>query len=609
MNPIEHLNLHMEFIDDSQPRQWQRYYEPVDTLSDGLPAPILGLMLLIWQFREADLQKSFPLDTVASRLDFLMWCVSHGRHEYVALAEAKTYWEDLSKKAEISVSFIETDPLHAISKFMLLLKEARQDLPFDLAKPMGRAQFVLWYLTHGCDEAGVRNIPIPEWQKDYFFSPSEMAGLNCIQKLVYDARQDLQDTFTLPEMKEEYLVWYEEKFMTSTIKSQLQLSETDITPHILPELSQGVNVIGYAFGQLGIGEDARMATKSLVSAGIATALINFPPGNDIPQNDISMSAYVCDEIKYDINIFSLTALETGRYFAENGSRHFSSTFNIGYWPWELEEWPREWQHLYSLVDEVWASSMHSYKSIFSRSPIPVKLLPMAVTVPEPSVLTRSNFGLPGDATLFLFSFDLNSSAKRKNPSACLDAFLSAFPLTECPDASKVGLVIKVHPPRNYHPEWERLRSLSDTDPRVHIIESTLSREDLVALYNVCDCFISLHRAEGFGRNIAESMLLGTPVITTGYSGNLDYTNHLNSYLVDFDPVPLEDGDYPYGNGKFWANPDISQAALSMRAVVERPDEFKSIVRRAQQKIESNYNFNTVGEIYCFELNKIRRARL
>lgn len=352
-----------------------------------------------------------------------------------------------------------------------------------------------------------------------------------------------------------------------------------------------------------------MATKSLTSAGIPTALINFRPGNDVPQNDISMLEYVCEEIKHDINIFSLTALETGRYFAENGARHFSSTFNIGYWPWELEEWPHEWQHLYSLVDEVWASSMHSYKSIFSRSPIPVKLLPMAVAVPEQSALTRTNFGLPEYATLFLFSFDLNSSAKRKNPSACVDAFLSAFPLTKYPDASKVGLVIKVHPPRSYNSEWERLRSLSGIDPRIHIIERTLSREDLVALYNVCDCFISLHRAEGFGRNIAESMLLGTPVITTAYSGNLDYTNHLNSYLVDFEPIPLEDGDYTYGDGKFWANPNISHAALCMRAVVERPDEFKSIVRRAQQKIQSSYNFRTVGEIYNFELNKIRRTHL
>lgn len=188
MNPIEHLNLHMDFIDGNQPQRWHRYYEPVDTLSDGLPAPILGVMLLIWQFREADLQKSFPLDTVTSRLDFLMWCVCHGRHEYVALAEANTYWTRLSNKADIATSFTRTDPIHAISKLMLLVKQGRKDLPFDLAHRMGRAQFVLWYLTHGRDETGLSDIPMPDWQKEYFYSPSEVAGLNCIQKLVYEAR-------------------------------------------------------------------------------------------------------------------------------------------------------------------------------------------------------------------------------------------------------------------------------------------------------------------------------------------------------------------------------------------------------------------------------------
>ena len=50
----------------------------------------------------------------------------------------------------------------------------------------------------------------------------------------------------------------------------------------------------------------------------------------------------------------------------------------------------------------------------------------------------------------------------------------------------------------------------------------------------CDCYVSLHRAEGFGLTLAEAMAIGKPVIATGYSGNVDFMNDANSYLVDYE---------------------------------------------------------------------------
>lgn len=587
-------------------QRWKRYYDPVKEISKDLPAPILGVMLLIWQLRDADLQQLFPLDSIETRIGFLTWCACHGRKEYAALAEASDYWSFLASRAELPDITSETDPAYSISKFMLLIKLARRDLPFDLGRRDGRSQFVTWYLTHGREELGIDTEPLLTWQVNYFNTPSVLCGLNCLQMLVYESRPDLHAIFPLPEMNEQFIAWFKSEFANRYPFTKNQLTAT-LAPNDRPtNLSSGVNVIGYAFGQLGIGEDARMATKSLIASGTSTTLINFAPGHNIPQREFSMSEYVRDDIVYDVNMFCLTAIETGRYFAKNGCRHFLNTFNIGYWPWELEEWPEEWQHLFSLVDEVWASSMHTYKSVFSNSPVPVKHVPMAVSIPDGSKLGRKDFGLPDNGKLFLFSFDLNSSANRKNPAACVEAFLMAFPYEEYP--SSVGLVIKVHPPTDFNSEWEKLKSLRASDPRIYIIESTLDRNDLVALYKACDCFISLHRAEGFGRNLAESMLLETPVITTAYSGNLDYTNHTNAYMVNFRSILLKENDYPYGAGKFWAEPDIVQASKKMRNVVEDPEGYERIASNGRRQIELEYSFETVGARYSFELNKIRRSK-
>ena len=61
----------------------------------------------------------------------------------------------------------------------------------------------------------------------------------------------------------------------------------------------------------------------------------------------------------------------------------------------------------------------------------------------------------------------------------------------------------------------------------------------------CDCYVSLHRSEGFGLTMAEAMYFGRPVIATGYSGNLDFMTEENSYLVPHTLVEIGPDANPY----------------------------------------------------------------
>jgi glycosyltransferase involved in cell wall biosynthesis len=110
---------------------------------------------------------------------------------------------------------------------------------------------------------------------------------------------------------------------------------------------------------------------------------------------------------------------------------------------------------------------------------------------------------------------------------------------------------------------------------IHVIDRSLSTSELNGLMAGCDCYVSLHRAEGFGLTIAEAMAIGKPAIATGYSGNVDFMNSANSYLVDFTMGRVGPECEIYPPEGEWAEPSIEHAAALMRLVFERPDEARA----------------------------------
>jgi glycosyltransferase involved in cell wall biosynthesis len=136
----------------------------------------------------------------------------------------------------------------------------------------------------------------------------------------------------------------------------------------------------------------------------------------------------------------------------------------------------------------------------------------------------------------------------------------------------VGLVLKVSHPETGCASWKRIRRAAQRDPRIHLVERTMRRPELLALFNACDCFVSLHRAEGFGRGLAEALLLGKQVVATNFSGNTDFCREPRVALVRHRMIPLKPGDYMWGEGQTWAEPDIDHAAELMRSVRTHPRE-------------------------------------
>jgi len=263
----------------------------------------------------------------------------------------------------------------------------------------------------------------------------------------------------------------------------------------------GLNIIGYVRSEHGVGESSRRCATSVLAAGIPFTMYDFNVGNPSRVQDTSFEKYISETNSHRINLFHINADQIPTMVNTLGRGFLSGHYNIGFWHWELPEFPDRWSDAFSYLDEIWAPTRFVVEAVSAKSPIPVLLMPHAISIEPPLPYSRADFGLPENEFLFLMMYDMSSFQKRKNPQAVIQAFKTAFP-----DANGVKLVIKTQNSHLHPQELAELRGFLEESPGLIHIDKTLSRSEIYGLENVCDSFVSLHRSEGFGLPLAESMI-------------------------------------------------------------------------------------------------------
>jgi glycosyltransferase involved in cell wall biosynthesis len=215
---------------------------------------------------------------------------------------------------------------------------------------------------------------------------------------------------------------------------------------------------------------------------------------------------------------------------------------------------------------------------------------------------RSRFGIPEDHCVFLFMFDLHSQMHRKNPLAVIRAFAQAFRADD-----RATLVIKAIGGDVHTADLAALQAMARAR-NVILVHEAFSRAAAYGMVDLCDCFVSLHRAEGFGLGLAEAMLMGKPVIATGYSGNLDFMNNENSMLVDYQIVDIGEDRPLYTKGNFWAEPSIDHAAYWLRKVYENREDVATRAKQHQSAIRETLSLEAAGARMADRLRQIMAAR-
>ncbi|HEX5889769.1 MAG TPA: glycosyltransferase [Pyrinomonadaceae bacterium] len=363
----------------------------------------------------------------------------------------------------------------------------------------------------------------------------------------------------------------------------------------------GVNLVGYIRANMGLGTAARGLAAACDAAQIPFGVINLEHGNYGTHTDASWSHKEVADSRYDTTVVCVNPDNSFYLRTQVSPEILGNRYVIAHWYWELPEMPDEWLKEFEYVDEVWAPSNFIKDAVAKKASVPVVRVPTVVDLKRTAKFSRAQLGLPEHRFLFLAMFDTRSVLERKNPLGVLKAFKNAF---NADDAS-VGLVLKFNNPDYDQPVMRELQAELKDWQNVFVIDRLLTRDELTSLVDACDCYISLHRSEGFGLGPAEAMSLGKPAIVTNWSGSVDYMTADNCVPIDYKLVPLARDFGPYKAGQHWAEPDLEQAAHWMKRLVAEPERAREIGSRGQQTISSEFSPQAVGRIIQARLQEIR----
>lgn len=369
------------------------------------------------------------------------------------------------------------------------------------------------------------------------------------------------------------------------------------------EAPWGVNVAGFFTAELGVGEAARLVIAGLDAAGVSALPVQgalMPPSRRAAEFAFATP----DEAPFPINLVCMNGDSIPVFAREAGRRFFAGRYSIALWWWEAGEIPESWYDAFDHLDEVWVAAEHTYRAIAPVSPVPVVKVPLPVTAPPIPQRTRAQLGLPEEPFVFLYVYDYHSTAARKNPVGHVEAFKRAFP----EPGEAAALVLKCLNSASAPSDHEAVLLACQGRPDITIIDRYLTAGDKDALIAACDCYLSLHRSEGFGLTPAEAMALGKPVVATRYGGVLEFMTDENSFLVDHTPIDVGPDAHPYPAQAQWADPDLDDAARMMRLVIDDPVEAHRRGLRAAADIGRSNAPEVAGAAMRHRLEAIR-ARL
>lgn len=389
-----------------------------------------------------------------------------------------------------------------------------------------------------------------------------------------------------------------------SIRSQIGAS-SEKGGQLNPAGDPGVNFFGYFKSPIGLGSLSKGLALALGTAGVPVqkTVLNIASMEKDLRPDDFIRTY---DHTLNTNLFVSYPHLPYRLLETYPNHVVKGRNNIVYLAWEQRDGYPTWVEDYAAFDQIWALSdfaAGSFRRYMKRDD--VVAVPGVVDFASfPAAASKSEAGLDPDYFTFLYVFDAHSSIERKNPEAAIKAFIQAFSPKE-----KVQLLLKVN---NSHrldcrPRLQRLQNLaSRSGMNIRFLMANLPRNKVLNVISAADCYVSLHRAEGFGYTCAEAMAYGKPVIATNYSGTTEFMDTKSAFLVDYQECEVNEADGPFQRGSIWAEPSVEHAAAQMRQVYLYQQAAKEIGEAGSLKVRQLLSAERVGLIAAEALSRLSK---
>jgi glycosyltransferase involved in cell wall biosynthesis len=363
----------------------------------------------------------------------------------------------------------------------------------------------------------------------------------------------------------------------------------------------GVNLVGYLRAENGRGAAARSLLDVLRRTRSPFGLHVCAATGSRQRAELDSSGD--SPVIYDTTIACVAADQLPVLNEQMQGRMPVAETTVGLWAWEVETFPPWMARSATMVDEIWVASRHVATSLASVCSVPVHVFaPPVVVADRIAEIDRVDIGLTDDFT-FLFCFDFAAGFERKNPLAVVRAFRRAFAPGDGP-----RLVIKSVNRASSPLAAARLDAAVEDRTDIVIRDGYEPGVRQLALTAVCDCYVSLHRASGYGIALAEAMAAARPVIATGYSGNLEFMTDDSAVLIPYELDRIPFGCDPYAPTGLWAEPDLGAASDAMRRMASDPAAAARLGTRARDHIAALHTPDSRVEFVRTRLHELRSSR-
>jgi glycosyltransferase involved in cell wall biosynthesis len=210
----------------------------------------------------------------------------------------------------------------------------------------------------------------------------------------------------------------------------------------------------------------------------------------------------------------------------------------------------------------------------------------------------------------------NFGEDRKNIATLIKAFLQTFNNTS---TKKPALILKTNQvdyslldKENLIRQINKIKSqVSGNLPNIYLIHGELTDEEINQLNNdpKVKAFVSFTKGEGFGRPLLEQAITGKPVITTNWSGHIDFIKPEYNILIGGELKNV----HPSAANKWllkesqWFNLNTNIASRAMKDIFKHYKKYHQNSRKQTQYLKENFTLDKMGDKLNTFLPKIEAS--